>query len=80
MTDKPVKIRIGKFDAATATVPVTFSDGANRHVRDVRAVLTDGAYDADATRTRAEEVGAGVAAKWAQGLLRPQEAPEPEGE
>lgn len=69
-----MKIRIGKFNAQTGTVPVTFTDGAKRHVRDVRAVVAEGIYDAPATRVRAEEVAAGVAAKWEIGLLGPEPA------
>ena len=69
-----MKIRIGKFDTATGTVSASFTDGSNRHTRPVRAVMTDGTYDAEATRARAAEVGAGVAAKWAMGLLGPDPA------
>lgn len=65
-----MKITIGKFDRATGTVPVTFSEGARRHSRAVNAVLAgDGSYDREATRQRAGEVGLGVARKWALGLL-----------
>ncbi len=32
---------IGRFNAKTGTVPVTFTAGAIVHRRDVRAVLTD---------------------------------------
>ncbi|WP_408586579.1 hypothetical protein [Novosphingobium sp.] len=71
-----MKIRMGKFDPETGTVPVSFSEGDNRHTRPVRAVLTDGEYDASATRLRAEEVGAGVVHKWSLGLLGPEPTPE----
>ncbi|MBA4353570.1 MAG: hypothetical protein C0409_02650 [Novosphingobium sp.] len=65
-----MKITIGKFDRATGTVPVTFSQGGKVHRRAVNAVLADdGTCDRKATRARAEEVGAGVAHKFALGLI-----------
>ncbi|WP_225206248.1 hypothetical protein [Novosphingobium huizhouense] len=73
-----MKIIIGKFDPGAGTVPVTFSDGEKRHARDVRAVLVNGQYDADATRARIDEVGAGVVEKWALGLLCDPSLPEPD--
>lgn len=66
----PMKITIGTFDPATGTVPVTFRQGAKAHTRAVNAVrAADGSYDRKATKARAAEVGAGVANKFAAGLL-----------
>ena len=62
-------ITIGKFDAATKTVPVVFAEGGVTHRRTVNAVLKDGGYDKAATRARVEEVGAGVAHKIAIGVI-----------
>jgi len=65
-----MKINIGKFDPATRTVPVTFTEGGKVHRRPVNAVLDEaGEYDRKGTRARAEEVGAGVSRKFALGLL-----------
>ena len=63
-------IRIGKFDADSRTVPVTFTSGDVKHERTVNAVLKDdGSYDKAATKTRVEEVGQGVAHKIALGVI-----------
>lgn len=72
-----MQITIGKFNAATGTVPVTFSEGEVEHERDVNAVLGEGgAYDRKATRARVDEVALGVAAKIAAGVIRnPPPAP-----
>lgn len=65
-----MKITIGRFDPATGTVPVTFADGAHRHRRAVNAMMNAaGKYDRAATRAQVAEVAAGVANKFALGLL-----------
>lgn len=65
-----MRFRIGKFDADTHMVPVTFRDGDIVHRREVNAVLTDdGGYDRAATRARVQEVANGVANKIALGLI-----------
>lgn len=69
MTIGPMKITIGKFDPATGTVPVTFRQDGKTQTRAVNAVLADdGSCDRKATKLRAEEVGAGVAHKFALGV------------
>lgn len=70
MTIGSMKITIGKFDPATGTVPVTFALDGKTHTRAVIAVRrADGTCDLKATKLRAQEVGAGVAHKFALGLL-----------
>jgi hypothetical protein len=65
-----MKTRIGKFDAATGTVPVRFEHDGKVHKRPVNAVLKeDGTYDATATAERVEQVATGVEHKFALGLL-----------
>lgn len=65
-----MRTRIGKFDPATGTVPVTFTHAGVVHRRPVRACFDDaGIYDQDATRTRVAEVALGVAAKIEGGAL-----------
>ena len=65
-----MKTTIGKFDAATKTVPVTFSHNGVRHRRPVNACLdAAGKFDAEATAARVEEVAAGVAYKIGMGLI-----------
>jgi len=65
-----MKVTIGRFYAASATVPVTFVDGGKTHTRTVNAVIgEDGKHDRDATIARVDEVAAGVAHKFALGLL-----------
>ncbi|NLR72869.1 hypothetical protein HGI47_18495 [Novosphingobium sp. ERN07] len=65
-----MKFTIGRFDAATKTVPVTFEADGKMHTRDVNAVLTEsGKHDRAATEARVNEVAAGVAHKFALGLL-----------
>ena len=60
------------------TVDVTFTDGTITHDRQVNAVFTDGAYDAEATETRVAEVAKGVEHKIAVGAIREQEdVPDP---
>lgn len=66
-----MKTTIGKFDAATKTVPVTFSHNGVRHRRSVNACLDEaGKFDADATAARVGEVAAGVAYKIETGLIK----------
>lgn len=65
-----MKITIGRFDRATGSVPVTDKQDGKRHSRDVNAVIgADGKHDRAATVTRVNEVAAGVANKFAAGLL-----------
>lgn len=69
-----MKITVGRFDAATGTVPVTFEQatetGTKRHARSVNAVIgEDGRHDRAATLARVNEVAEGVANKFALGLL-----------
>lgn len=69
-----MKITVGRFDAATGTVPVTFEQptetGIKSHSRSVNAVIgEDGKHDRPATLARVDEVAAGVANKFALGLL-----------
>lgn len=62
--------KIGAFNAATRTVPVTFTAGDVVHKRSVNAVLTEaGKYDAKATKVRVAEVARGVAAKIDLGVI-----------
>ncbi len=76
-----LKITIGKFDAATRTVPVAFEHGELRHERVVNAVIgADGKHDRKATVLRVDEVGQGVAHKFGLGLLGAVETEEPEQE
>ena len=65
-----MKITVGRFDAATCTVPVTFEQNSKTHSRVVNAVIgVDGKHDRAATLARVDEVAAGVANKFALGLL-----------
>ena len=65
-----MKITIGKFDRATGTVPVTFQHGEKIHSRSINAVIgKSGKHDRAATQRRVDEVAAGVATKFALGLL-----------
>ena len=65
-----MKITIGRFDRATGTVPVTFEQDGKQHERSVNAVIgEDGKHDRAATVARVDEVSAGVAEKFALGLL-----------
>ena len=65
-----MKITIGRFDAATGTVPVTFEQDGKSHSRSVNAVVgKDGKYDRGTTLARVDDVAAGVANKFALGLL-----------
>lgn len=65
-----MKITVGRFDAATGTVPVTFEQDGKSHARSVNAVIgEDGKHDRAATLARVDEVAAGVANKFALGVL-----------
>ncbi len=65
-----MKIWLGTFDPATATVPVTFREGDRVHRRRVNACLdAAGDYDRAGTRARAADVGRGVAVKFAAGAI-----------
>lgn len=67
-----LNIAIGKFDKDTGTVPVTFTcpDSGRAHSRAVNAALdARGRLDRTATRNRVQEVAAGIADKFAAGLL-----------
>lgn len=73
-----MKITVGKLDTATGTVPVTFGKDGRTHSRAVNAVFgEDGKHDRAATLARVEEVAAGVANKFALGLLGTSDAPLP---
>lgn len=62
--------KIGAFNIAKRTVPVTFASGEIVHKREVNAVLgDDGKYDAKATKIRVAEVARGVAAKIDLGVI-----------
>lgn len=72
-----MKTTIGKFDAKTNTVPVTFVHAGVTHRRAVNACLTEGKYDKAATEARVAEVAAGVGHKIAIGAItNPPPAPE----
>ncbi len=67
-----ISIKIGKFNAETKDVPVTFTRGEFTHRRSVNACLTSaGKYDAAATAARVDEVGLGVVAKIDAGVITP---------
>ncbi len=68
-----LKTKIGAFDAASGTVPVTFTAGAIVHSRRVNAVVAGGKYDAKATKARVAEVALGVAAKIELGVIAADE-------
>lgn len=62
--------KIGRFDPATRTVPVTFTSGDIVHERDVNAVIdASGKYDRKATSARVEDVARGVAEKISIGVI-----------
>lgn len=65
-----MKIIIGKLDRHSGTVPVTFEQDGKSHSRSVNAVIgDDGKHDRAATLARVDEVAAGVANKFALGVL-----------
>lgn len=74
-----MKTKIGKFDSATRTVPVTFTQGDVVHERTVNACLgAGGGYDQAATRERVADVARGVAVKIDLGVIaNAPEADEP---
>lgn len=54
----------------TRSISVTFTDGTITHQREVNVCFdADGAYDADATLARIEEVARGVEQKIAAGVI-----------
>ena len=68
-------------EGENTTVEVTFTDETTTHTRDVNAVFTDGAYDAEATEIRVSELARGVEHKIAVGAITapaeyPVETPE----
>lgn len=72
-----MKITIGKFDPATGTVAATFVHAGVTHRRNVNAVRTAaGDYDAKGTKTRIDEVAAGVEHKIGLGLITNQAQPD----
>lgn len=72
-----MKTTIGRYDASSRTVPVTFESGDVRHDRAVNACLTeDGRYDRKATVARVAEVARGVAAKISVGAISNMVEPE----
>ena len=57
-------------EVPTRSISVTFTDGTITHQREVNVCFdSDGAYDADATLVRIEEVARGVAGKIAAGVI-----------
>jgi hypothetical protein len=65
-----MKTSIGKYDASTRTVPVTFKHVGVEHSRTVNACLTEtGQYDAKATAARVKEVASGVEHKIGLGVI-----------
>lgn len=76
-----MKITIGKYDAVTRSVPVTFEHDDVKHERSVNACLTKaGGYDKKATAERVEEVASGVQHKIELGVITnpPAEEAPPE--
>jgi hypothetical protein len=61
---------IGAFDPISKSVPVTFTKGGEEYPRAVNAALRDGAYDPVGTEERVQEVGLGMEAKVAAGVIR----------
>ena len=71
-----MQTKIGAYNSATRSVPVTLTSGDIVHKRDVNAVLKeDGTYDRVATKVRVEEVARGVAHKIGLGVIA---APSPD--
>lgn len=65
-----MKYRIGKYNPETRTVQVTFTHDGIKHCRPVNVCLTTGGeYDRAATIVRIKEVGRGVEAKIAGGMI-----------
>lgn len=78
-----MNVKVGRFDKATRTVPVTFTSGDIVHERRVNACLKpDGSHDSKATKLRVAEVARGVAVKIGLGVIAApeieEEAPEAE--
>lgn len=72
-----MKYCIGKFDAGTRSVPVTFEHAGVKHRRAVNACLTEaGGYDRKATAERVGQVASGVEHKIDLGVVtNPPPAP-----
>jgi len=69
-----MKTSIGKFDAATRSVLVTFEHAGVTHKRNVNACLdADGGYDKAATKDRVAEVAQGVAHKIDLGVIKAED-------
>lgn len=69
-TTQELTVAIGSYNADTRQVPVTFTSGDIVHTRNVNAVLNGaGKYDRKATAERVADVGRGVAAKIAVGVI-----------
>lgn len=65
-----IKIEIGRYDAQTRTVPVTFRTGKIEHRRDMPACVTpEGKHDRAASLVRVEELKRGFARKVELGLF-----------
>jgi len=65
-----MEIKIGTYDEERRIVPVTFRQGEIVHERQVNACHDEsGAYDADATARRIEEIARGVSHKIALGII-----------
>lgn len=74
-----MKIKIGAYDAATRSVPVTFEHDGVTHQRNVNACIkADGSYDRKATTARVDEVASGVEHKIALGVITNPPAVDPE--
>ncbi|MCW2410872.1 MULTISPECIES: hypothetical protein [unclassified Sphingobium] len=72
-----LEIRVGALDRASATVPVTFTQGDIVHRRAVNAVLkNDGTHDRPATIARVDEVARGVAEKIRIGIIAAPPSPD----
>ena len=70
MPPKTLLHRLGKFQAGSGLIDISFRDGAWRHKRQLRAVLDPaGNLDRKATKARADELAAGVARKRALGII-----------
>lgn len=71
-----MEIAISRLNTSSRKVRATFTQGGLTHTREVNACIReDGTHDVDATRARIAEVAAGVAEKFALGLLSTVEAP-----
>lgn len=65
-----MQIAIGRVDRESGTVEVRFEQGGRVHIRRVNAVIgPDGRHDRAATVARVDQVAAGVAHKFALGVI-----------